>query len=108
MTNAKVEQFSRDVITAYHDMAGSSGDRLARAVTIGASAQAASDRGLLRASNAADVAKTSIDSFREKTQAGMEPREAAKATAKEIGERFDAKGRDTQRHERQRSNDMSL
>src|SRR4051794_36913460 len=105
MANQKVEQFSRDVIGAYHAKSGPEGDRVARAETIAAAAKAASDRGLFATSRAADMAKASVDTFRQKTATGVEPHEAAKAAVKEVGERYNERGRDTQR---QRSQALSL
>ena len=108
MPNPKVEQFSRDVIGEYHANATNAGDqpdRTVRAQTIAAASKSASDRGLFATSRAADMAKTSIETFRQKTEAGIEPREAAKVAAKEVSQRYDAMGRDTHR---QRSQELSL
>lgn len=95
-----IEKFSRQVIDTYERKAAGTNAEVARHQTIAEHSQAASQRGELHASNAAQVARSSIDNFREKTADGMERQDAAKATARETAERFDSAGRDTQRRER--------
>jgi hypothetical protein len=104
----KVENFARETIQTYDSASRHLTDTTARARTVAAVSAAASEKGLFPIGNAAAMARASVDTFREKRAAGMSSPDAAKAAAKEVGERFDDRGRDTQRHERQRLNAMSL
>lgn len=103
-----IEKFSKEVIDTYQEKARYQNRETARIEAVNQHAQAASQKGELHASNAARVARSSIETFREKMADGLDRPDAAKAAARETSERFDRRGHATPRHERERSAGLSL
>jgi hypothetical protein len=80
----------------------------ARATTIDtASAVASADR-QARVSDAARLAGAAIDRYAKQANDGVPHDRARDAVSKEMAQRFDERGRDIQRQERQRSASLSL
>lgn len=102
MSNQSVEKFSRDVIDTYHDKSKHLTATTAAATAVSHHASVSSERGEFAIGNAAKMGRASIESYREKVLDGMPRGEAARETAKEIGERFDGRGREL-KQERDRS-----
>jgi hypothetical protein len=108
MPNLNVEQYSREVIDRYRQNGRYMDHDTARATTIDAASIVASENGQARVSDAARLAGAAIDRYAKQAEAGVSPDRARDAVSKEMSQRFDERGRDTQRQERQRDHSMSL
>lgn len=97
-----VRDYARDVADSYNRRQGQG-----KAV-VAAYAAAAADAGRADIRNAARVADQTLKRYSELRQGGTDHSAAREQTAKEMSRRFDERGRDTQRQERQKSYGMSL
>jgi hypothetical protein len=97
-----VKNYSRDVIDSYRR------NQRKGAAAVLAHSAAAADAGRAELRDAARVADKALKMYSQMRQKGMDHIAARERTAKEMAQRFDDRGRDTQRHERQRSHGLSL
>lgn len=102
MPNQNVEKFSRDVIDTYHDKSKHLTAATAQATAVSHHAAVSSERGEFAIGNAAKMGRASIETYREKVLDGVPRDVAAKEASREIGERFDSRGREV-KQERDRA-----
>ena len=96
-----VKNYARNVMDSYSRCGRG------KAVVL-AHASAAADEGKAELRDAVRAADKTLKRYSELRQSGQDHISAREQTAKEMGNRFDERGRDTQRHERQRSNGIGL
>src|SRR5687768_1071695 len=104
MPTLNVEQYSKSVIN--DAVNGEGAEYVARAVN--AHSAKTAEEGCAHVGAAAKIRNTAIKQYSELRHKGVEHEQARDRAAKAVTSRFDDRGRDTQRHERQRSNAMSL
>ena len=97
-----VKQYSRNVMDSYNRNQGQG------ETVVLAHASAAANEGKAELRDAVRTADKTLKRYSELRQTGQDHIAAREQTAKEMGNRFDERGKDTHRHERQRSNGLGL
>jgi hypothetical protein len=103
-----IEKFSRQAIQEYKQNSRGLSQEEAKRIAVFASAANAADREGVSIGNAAKVARHAVEAYEAKGKGGLSEDRATESAAKDTANRFDDRGRDTARSERQRSSGMSL
>lgn len=107
MPSQKAEAFAVATIDTYQARTQHLTAETARSITVAQNGLEASERGQFSLGNATKLARSSIETYREKVAEGIPRHEAAQQAAKEMGQRFDDQGRDSQRQPQRQAQGQS-